>query len=236
VVPVVLEVLEVSVEALHMNTGDCPSNRPERIRFASLHLSGPVGTNGIARLAVEGSAEPVVFHVVNGVANLVTASTEIPLAVTDDISCTGDHAIYVSCPKLGTGAREIMDRIDNRKEIDIMVRASPNKEIDVLARKTLHFKTTALRAAFAAAAICMAAAPLFADIAMPEVVSHRGESNDRPENTMAAFRLAFERGVDGVECDVYCTSDGVPVIIHRNATNAGALRSGSNTEFSEDMP
>ena len=83
--------------------GDCPSNRPERIRFASLHLSGPVGTNGIARLAVQGSADPVVFHVVNGVKNLVTASTEIPLAVTDEISCTGDHAIYVSCPKLGTG-------------------------------------------------------------------------------------------------------------------------------------
>ena len=83
--------------------GDCPSNRPERIRFASLHLSGPVGTNGTARLAVQGSAEPVVFHVVNGVTNLVTASTEIPLAVTDEISCTGDHAIYMSCPKLGTG-------------------------------------------------------------------------------------------------------------------------------------
>ena len=83
--------------------GDCPSNRPERIRFASLHLSGPVGTNGIARLAVQGSADPVVFHVVNGATNLVTASTEIPLAVTDEISCTGDHAIYVSCPKLGTG-------------------------------------------------------------------------------------------------------------------------------------
>lgn len=36
-----------------------------------------------------------------------------------------------------------------------------------------------------------AALPLFADITMPEVVSHRGESNDRPENSMAAFRLAF---------------------------------------------
>ena len=34
-----------------------------------------------------------------------------------------------------------------------------------------------------------ASSSLFADIAMPEVVSHRGESNDRPENTMAAFRL-----------------------------------------------
>ena len=72
-----------------------------------------------------------------------------------------------------------------------------------------------------------ASSSLFADIAMPEVVSHRGESNDRPENTMAAFRLAFERGVDGVECDVYCTSDGVPVIIH-DATTGRTAGSGTN--------
>ena len=72
-----------------------------------------------------------------------------------------------------------------------------------------------------------AALPLFADIVMPEVVSHRGESNDRPENSMAAFRLAFERGVDGVECDVYCTSDGVPVILHDTETGRTA-GSGTN--------
>ncbi len=79
----------------------------------------------------------------------------------------------------------------------------------------------------AMAVLCGAASPLFAGIAMPEVVSHRGESNDRPENTMAAFRLAFERDVDGVECDVYCTSDGVPVIIH-NATTGRTAGSGTN--------
>ena len=60
-------------------------------------------------------------------------------------------------------------------------------------------------------------------IDMPQVVSHRGESQDRPENTMAAFRLAFERGVDGVECDVYATTDGVPVIIHDGTTGRTAL-------------
>lgn len=49
---------------------------------------------------------------------------------------------------------------------------------------------------------------------MPMIVSHRGESKDAPENTMAAFRLAVERGVDGMECDVYATADGVPVIMH----------------------
>ncbi len=72
-----------------------------------------------------------------------------------------------------------------------------------------------------------AALPLFAEIAMPRIMSHRGESNDRPENTMAAFRLAFERGVEGVECDVYCTSDGVPVIIH-DPTTGRTAGSGTN--------
>ena len=79
----------------------------------------------------------------------------------------------------------------------------------------------------AMAVLCGAASPLFADIAMPRIMSHRGESNDRPENTMAAFRLAFERGVEGVECDVYCTSDGVPVIIHDSTTGRTA-GSGTN--------
>ena len=79
----------------------------------------------------------------------------------------------------------------------------------------------------AMAVLCGAASPLFADIAMPRIMSHRGESNDRPENTMAACRLAVERGVEGVECDVYCTSDGVPVIIHDSTTGRTA-GSGTN--------
>ncbi|MBR6733783.1 MAG: hypothetical protein IKL96_05220 [Kiritimatiellae bacterium] len=72
------------------------------------------------------------------------------------------------------------------------------------------------------AAMCVLAGMTAFGVTMPEVVSHRGESLDRPENTMAAFRLAFERGVDGVECDVYCTSDGVPVIIHDSTTGRTA--------------
>ena len=62
---------------------------------------------------------------------------------------------------------------------------------------------------------------------MPQIISHRGESQDRPENTMASFRLAFAREVDGVECDVYATTDGVPVIIHDSTTGRTA-GSGTN--------
>ena len=75
---------------------------------------------------------------------------------------------------------------------------------------------------FAACLAFMASA-----IDMPQIVSHRGESQDRPENTMASFRLAFARGVDGVECDVYATTDGVPVIIHDSTTGRTA-GSGTN--------
>lgn len=44
-------------------------------------------------------------------------------------------------------------------------------------------------------------------VAAPMIIAHRGESCDAPENTMAAFRLAVERHVDGIECDVYLSRD-----------------------------
>jgi glycerophosphoryl diester phosphodiesterase len=47
-----------------------------------------------------------------------------------------------------------------------------------------------------------------------EFVAHRGESHDAPENTLAAIRLAWERGVDAVELDVHLTADRELVVIH----------------------
>ena len=83
--------------------GACPSNRPERIRPVTLNLTGPVGTNGTARLAVQGGVDPVIFHVVNGVTNRVTSETVFPLAVTNDFEHTDSYTVYVSCPRCGTG-------------------------------------------------------------------------------------------------------------------------------------
>ena len=79
------------------------SNRPERIRPVTLNLTGPVGTNGTARLSVQGNVSPVLFQVVDGVTNRVTELTVFPLAVTNDVSYTENHTIYMSCPNLGTG-------------------------------------------------------------------------------------------------------------------------------------
>ena len=83
--------------------GVCPSNRAERIRPVTLNLTGPVGTNGTARLAVQGGVDPVIFHVVNGVTNRVTSETVFPLAVTNDFEHTDSYTVYVSCPRCGTG-------------------------------------------------------------------------------------------------------------------------------------
>lgn len=48
----------------------------------------------------------------------------------------------------------------------------------------------------------------------PYVMAHRGNSAQRPENTLAAFRLALEQGADLIETDLHVTADGVFVCIH----------------------
>ncbi len=48
----------------------------------------------------------------------------------------------------------------------------------------------------------------------PKIYAHRGASSQAPENTLAAFGLAFEQGADGVELDVMLSSDQQLVVIH----------------------
>ena len=50
--------------------------------------------------------------------------------------------------------------------------------------------------------------------AMPAIIAHRGASYDAPENTMAAFRLAWEQKCDAIELDVHLTKDGRLAVIH----------------------
>src|SRR3954471_10535808 len=47
-----------------------------------------------------------------------------------------------------------------------------------------------------------------------EFISHRGESADAPENTLAAFKLAWERKVGAIELDVHLARDGTLVVCH----------------------
>lgn len=48
----------------------------------------------------------------------------------------------------------------------------------------------------------------------PLLLGHRGVRGERPENTMEAFQLAFESGLDGIECDVQRTADGELILFH----------------------
>jgi len=46
------------------------------------------------------------------------------------------------------------------------------------------------------------------------LIGHRGASGYEPENTLRAFRVALEDGVNGIEFDVRQTRDGHLVIMH----------------------
>lgn len=48
----------------------------------------------------------------------------------------------------------------------------------------------------------------------PLLIAHRGESYDAPENTLAAVRLAWERGAAAVEIDARMSADGVLMVSH----------------------
>ncbi|MFD2707157.1 glycerophosphodiester phosphodiesterase [Salibacterium lacus] len=50
---------------------------------------------------------------------------------------------------------------------------------------------------------------------MVQCIAHRGWSGRAPENTLAAFELAWNSpDVDGIELDVHLSRDNVPVVIH----------------------
>ena len=46
------------------------------------------------------------------------------------------------------------------------------------------------------------------------VIAHRGAGAYYPENTMIAFRSAYEMGAEMIELDVTLSKDGIPVVIH----------------------
>lgn len=60
-----------------------------------------------------------------------------------------------------------------------------------------------------------------------EIFAHRGLNHQAPENTMAAFRLAHESGLDWIETDVDILGDGTPVILHDSTLDRTTNRTGS---------
>ncbi len=50
----------------------------------------------------------------------------------------------------------------------------------------------------------------------PIVIAHRGASGERPEHTLASYKLAIELGADYIEPDLVLTKDGILVARHEN--------------------
>ncbi len=62
---------------------------------------------------------------------------------------------------------------------------------------------------------------------MITIVAHRGLHDKHVENTLAAFKAAWESGIEWCECDVHFSSDGVAVVIHDDTVD----RTTSGTGF-----
>ncbi len=71
---------------------------------------------------------------------------------------------------------------------------------------------------------------------LPSLIAHRGASDDAPENTLAAARLAWEQHADGLELDLHLTADGELVVMHdsdllRTTGQSGAIAQLSLTQI-----
>jgi glycerophosphoryl diester phosphodiesterase len=65
------------------------------------------------------------------------------------------------------------------------------------------------------------------DLKKPTIFAHRGASAYAPENTLAAFKLAFDQGADAIELDAKLTADGHVVVMHDDTVNRTTDGSGS---------
>lgn len=64
------------------------------------------------------------------------------------------------------------------------------------------------------------------DLEARPVIGHRGAAGLAPENTLAAFRLAAELGVNAIELDIQLTADGAPVVLHDDTLDRTTDRRG----------
>jgi glycerophosphoryl diester phosphodiesterase len=69
------------------------------------------------------------------------------------------------------------------------------------------------------------------DRSRPWLIGHRGAIGPEQENTLAAFRHAFESGLDGIECDIQLSRDRQLVLVHDTEIDGLPVRSLTLTEL-----
>ncbi len=63
------------------------------------------------------------------------------------------------------------------------------------------------------------------------VVAHRGDWRNAPENSLPAYKLAIEMGVDMIEIDLNKTSDGVVVVMHDETIDRTTSGKGKPSDY-----
>jgi len=71
---------------------------------------------------------------------------------------------------------------------------------------------------------------MFTPVHAVEIIAHRGYSAIAPENTVAAFKLGWEKGADACELDLYLTADNQIAILHDVDTKRTTGVAGKVTE------
>ena len=67
---------------------------------------------------------------------------------------------------------------------------------------------------------------------LPEIIAHRGNAAEFPENTLQSLASAVELGARHLEFDVQLTADKMPVVLH----DADLQRVGGRADVVHDMP
>ena len=86
------------------------------------------------------------------------------------------------------------------------------------------------------ACLVLAALSLSCSTPRVELQGHRGARGLAPENTLAAFDLALQLGVDTLELDTVMTSDGVVVISHDARLNPNFTRDAQGAYIAAPGP
>lgn len=72
---------------------------------------------------------------------------------------------------------------------------------------------------------------MWPSLSRPLVIAHRGDRAFAPENTLAAFKQAADKGADAIEFDVKLTADGQVIVLHDQTLDRTTSGHGNLKDF-----
>jgi glycerophosphoryl diester phosphodiesterase len=73
---------------------------------------------------------------------------------------------------------------------------------------------------------------MWTDFVSPLIIAHRGDRAYAPENTLAAFKQAEEKGANAIEFDVKLTGDGEVIVLHDQTVDRTTDGHGNVVKYS----